>query len=51
MEGFLDEERAKLQAAIQDGKWGGKVTVDHPVVQIERVAGLLRRPENSGWYD
>jgi len=49
--GFLDDERAKLEATVADRGWKERVVIDHPVAQIERMAELLSKPENSDWYD
>jgi CRISPR-associated protein Cst2 len=50
-QGFLDEERAKLEAAIQQGSWTDKVTVAHPVAQVRAFTQDLRKAENAGWFE
>lgn len=48
--GFLDEERAKLEKAIEEYKGPVKFSVGHPVEQIEKMATALESVENQGWY-
>jgi len=49
--GFLDDERAKLTAALEDQPWANLVSIDHPVTQIRKYAAELREPKNALWYD
>lgn len=49
--GFLDEERAKLEGAITEGKLTERVTVGHPVPQIRAFAADLRKLDNANWYE
>ena len=49
--GFLDEERAKLEAAIKEGGFENRVLVGHPAEQLKTLAERLSDPANSSWYD
>ena len=46
--GFLDEERAKLEACLKDFP---NVRLGHPVEQARTVAEELRKNEHAGWYE
>jgi CRISPR-associated protein Cst2 len=50
-QGFLDEERAKLTAAIKEGGFENRVLVAHPAAQILKIAGELGNTENAGWFE
>lgn len=52
--GFLDDERAKLEAVIEDGKHatsGRVVHVAHPREIADRFAEALADPRNAAWFD
>lgn len=48
-QGFLDEERARLEAAVADT--GTPVTLGHPSAQIKAFAEALSAAEHDGWYE
>jgi CRISPR-associated protein Cst2 len=48
-QGFLDNERAKLEDAVKN-VMGLKITVGHPALQIQEFAKALASSQNSGWY-
>jgi CRISPR-associated protein Cst2 len=48
-QGFLDEERAKLEAAIKES--GAVVKLGHPAAQITAFAEALRSEQHNGWYE
>jgi CRISPR-associated protein Cst2 len=47
--GFLDDERTKLEAAIEES--GAVVKLGHPSAQIKAFAEALASEQNNTWYD
>lgn len=50
-QGFLDDQRARLEETIQELGLGNKVTVAHPVQQIETFVRQLQVESNGTWFD
>ena len=48
--GFLDEERARLEAAILKYEGPVKIILAHPVDQFESMAHELSQSTNAAWY-
>jgi len=55
VKGYLDEERAKFEAALGDGgqlaAFAGKVKLSHPRQVFQALVADLQKPENSSWLD
>lgn len=55
MRGYLDEERAKFEAALADGgqlaAFATKVKLSHPREAFQALVSDLQKPENAGWLD
>jgi CRISPR-associated protein Cst2 len=49
--GFLDDERKKLEGTIAAQDLAAKVSVDHPITQLQAFAAALREQTNSIWYE
>jgi len=53
VEGYLDEERARLEAALADGgalaDCAGKIKMSHPRLAFQALVADLQRSENGGW--
>jgi CRISPR-associated protein Cst2 len=53
VEGYLDDERAKVQAALGDGgplsAFASKVKLSHPRQAFQSFVADLQKPENEGW--
>jgi CRISPR-associated protein Cst2 len=50
-QGFLDEERKKLESAIGELELAVRIHIGHPAAQIRAFAKELRKTENAKWYD
>ena len=55
VKGYLDDERAKFEAALGDGgqlaTFAKKVQLSHPREAFQALVADLQKPENSGWLD
>lgn len=53
--GYLDEERARLEAALSDegelAEFAGKVKISHPREAFQALVADLQKPENIAWLD
>jgi len=53
VQGYLDDERARLEAALQPGgqlaAFADKVRLSHPREAFLAIVADLRKPENAGW--
>jgi CRISPR-associated protein Cst2 len=50
-QGFLDDQRARLEEAAKELNLSDKVTVAHPVQQIEAFVQQLQVDSNGAWFD
>jgi CRISPR-associated protein Cst2 len=50
-QGFLDNERARLEETVKELNLGDKVTIAHPVKQIEAFVQQLQVEANGAWFD
>ena len=55
MQGYLDEERAKFEAALRDeeslASHNEKIRVSHPRQVFQALVAELEKPENAAWFD
>lgn len=55
VEGYLDDERAKFQAALADGgtlaEFADRIKVSHPRQVFQGIAADLRKPEHATWLE
>jgi CRISPR-associated protein Cst2 len=55
VKGYLDEERAKFEAALGDEgqlvTFAKKVQLSHPRQAFQALVDEIQKPENSGWLD
>lgn len=55
VEGYLDDERAKFEAALKEGgalaEFAAKIKVSHPREAFKAVAAALREEKNRSWLD
>lgn len=55
VKGYLDDERARFEAALGDGgqlaTFANKVQLSHPREAFLALVDDLQKPENSGWLD
>jgi len=55
VKGYLDEERAKLETALDDGgqlaAFADKVKLSHPRQAFQTLVAQLQKPGNAGWLD
>jgi CRISPR-associated protein Cst2 len=55
VKGYLDDERARFEAALGDGgqlnTFAGKVNVSHPRQVFQTLVADLQKTDNSGWFD
>ena len=55
VEGYLDNERARFEATLDDGgqlaAFAGKVKLSHPRQVFQALVADLQKPENAGWLD
>ncbi len=55
VKGYLDEERARFEAALADGgqlaAFAGKVRLSHPREAFQALVADLQKPENAYWLD
>ncbi|MGQ9586592.1 MAG: type I-B CRISPR-associated protein Cas7/Cst2/DevR [Anaerolineae bacterium] len=53
VEGYLDDEKARLAAALGEGgelaAWAGRFRIGHPRHVLQELVEDLKRPENAGW--
>jgi CRISPR-associated protein Cst2 len=53
VKGYLDEERAKFEAALDDegqlAAFASKVKLSHPREAFQALVAKLQKPENAGW--
>lgn len=53
VKGYLDDERAKFEAALGDGEqlaaFASKVKLSHPREAFQTLVAELQKPENAGW--
>lgn len=50
-QGFLDDQRARLEETVKELGLEEKVSVAHPVTQIERLVKQLQADANGHWFD
>lgn len=55
VEGYLDDERAKFESALQAGgalsEFANKIKISHPREAFKAVAAALREEKNRSWLD
>jgi CRISPR-associated protein Cst2 len=55
VKGYLDEERARFEAALADkaelAEFAGQVKLSHPREAFQALVTQLNKPENAGWLD
>ena len=55
VKGYLDEERARFEAALANegdlASFSGKIRVSHPREAFQAFVADLKKPENAGWLD
>lgn len=55
VKGYLDDERAKFESALQEGgalaEFADKIKINHPREAFQAVAAALREEKNRSWLD